>query len=88
MIIRIFQLEQYEVRLIKNIEFCGDYQKKKFFDKLELSMFLSMFLFIQGFQPRYSQKGVLIKKLCHLKANLDTSTRADPMSELRRTCFL
>ena len=29
MIIRIFQLEQYEVRLIKDIEFCGDYQEEK-----------------------------------------------------------
>ena len=87
MIIRVFQFEQYQLRLIRNFEFCGNY-KKKFFDKLGLSMFLSMFLFIQGFQPRYSQKGVRIKKLCHSKANLDTSTRADPMSELRRTCFL
>ena len=29
MIIGIFQLEQYKVRLIENIEFCGDYQKEK-----------------------------------------------------------
>ena len=29
MIISIFQFEQNQVRLIKNIEFCGDYQKEK-----------------------------------------------------------